>query len=208
MNFSTCFTPERSKSSSICAKTKTIKEVHILLIHSFRSYFLKSLSTSVAITVADQKWLPYISDQNGQFVDTVFLLFRLSHTEYLTHAPCMRNVQTGYERCAVEYQSHVREHSGNANGALGSNAVDDPIENSKKLCWYGKKSLTYILTCSRNVQQPKICSCMFIISVRSRTTWSVPNRSFRERAAVKQVRHIAPLYSIRLMMIHQHAISC
>lgn len=86
----------------------------------------------------------------------------------------MRNVQTGYERCAVEYQSHVREHSGNANGALGSNAVDDPIENSKKLCWYGKKKdifLTYILTCSRNVQQqPKICSTLFIISVRSRTT--------------------------------------
>lgn len=58
------------------------------------------------------------------------------HAEYLIHAPCMRIVQTGYERCAIEYQSHVREHSGNANSALGNNAVDDPVENSKKLCWY------------------------------------------------------------------------
>ena len=57
-------------------------------------------------------------------------------TEYLVHAPCMRIVQSGYERCAIEYQSHVREHSGNATSALGTNTVDDPVENSKKLCWY------------------------------------------------------------------------
>ncbi|EFX88172.1 hypothetical protein DAPPUDRAFT_234969 [Daphnia pulex] len=54
--------------------------------------------------------------------------------EYLMHAPCMRDVQSGYERCAVEYQSHVREHSSssnNANGAAatlggGPTVVDDP----------------------------------------------------------------------------------
>ncbi|XP_046449369.1 uncharacterized protein LOC124197863 isoform X1 [Daphnia pulex] len=63
--------------------------------------------------------------------------------EYLMHAPCMRDVQSGYERCAVEYQSHVREHSSSnnnqANGAAatlggGPTVVDDPVENSKKLC--------------------------------------------------------------------------
>ena len=65
--------------------------------------------------------------------------------EYLLHAPCMRDVQSGYERCAVEYQSHVREHSGNNNANGGGSAAtlgggntvaDDPVENSKKLCWY------------------------------------------------------------------------
>nr|CAH0110137.1 unnamed protein product [Daphnia galeata] len=63
--------------------------------------------------------------------------------EYLLHAPCMRDVQSGYERCAVEYQSHVREHSGNNNANGGGSAAtlgggntvaDDPVENSKKLC--------------------------------------------------------------------------
>ena len=51
----------------------------------------------------------------------------------------MRVVQSGYERCAIEYQSHVREHSGQSGAATatanGANGVDDPVENSKKLCW-------------------------------------------------------------------------
>lgn len=49
----------------------------------------------------------------------------------------MRVVQSGYERCAIEYQSHVREHSGQSGvaAANGANGVDDPVENSKKLCW-------------------------------------------------------------------------
>lgn len=66
--------------------------------------------------------------------------YRLQMIEYLSHAPCMRVVQTGYERCAIEYQSHIREHSSssssNAAAGLGTNAVDDPVENSRKLCWY------------------------------------------------------------------------
>ncbi|KAI9563121.1 hypothetical protein GHT06_010578 [Daphnia sinensis] len=74
--------------------------------------------------------------------------------EYLMHAPCMRDVQSGYERCAVEYQSHVREHSGNNNNANGAGATlggssiaDDPVENSKKLCC----SFQNYMKCSQSV---------------------------------------------------------
>ena len=85
-----------------------------------------------------------MTDNNGEpgiwflFI-LIFQFFFFLFKEYLIHAPCMRIVQTGYEQCAVEYQSHVREHNGGnggGNNALGSGGSDDPLENSKKLCWY------------------------------------------------------------------------
>lgn len=74
--------------------------------------------------------------------------------EYLSHAPCMRIVQTGYEQCAVEYQSNVRDHNGggaanNNNNALANSAVDDPVENSKRLCC----SFQNYMKCSQSVVQ-------------------------------------------------------
>lgn len=83
------------------------------------------------------------------------------NAEYLMHAPCMRDVQSGYERCAVEYQSHVREHSGNNNNGAGatlggSSIADDPVENSKKLCWYIHFFFLSLIK-TTNKKSPLIC---------------------------------------------------
>ena len=63
----------------------------------------------------------------------------------------MRIVQTGYEQCAIEYQSNVRDQNGNGansnNNALANSAPDDPVENSKKLCC----SFQNYMKCSQSV---------------------------------------------------------
>lgn len=37
-------------------------------------------------------------------------------TDYLRHAPCMRQVQSGYERCASEYQQRIKSLNSGAGG--------------------------------------------------------------------------------------------
>ena len=51
--------------------------------------------------------------------------------EYLDHAPCMRVVQTGYEQCAMDYQSQINSEDG-SDGAV---ATFDMTEQSGDLCW-------------------------------------------------------------------------
>ena len=51
--------------------------------------------------------------------------------EYLSHAQCMRNVQSKYAECASEYQNQVNANDEPAD--LGSN--EDNVTQSKKLCW-------------------------------------------------------------------------
>ena len=36
--------------------------------------------------------------------------------DYLRHAPCMRQVQSGYERCASEYQHRIKSLNSGAGG--------------------------------------------------------------------------------------------
>ena len=38
--------------------------------------------------------------------------------DYLRHAPCMRQVQSGYERCASEYQQRIKSLNSGAGGNL------------------------------------------------------------------------------------------
>lgn len=118
------------------------------------------------------------------------------NAEYLMHAPCMRDVQSGYERCAVEYQSHVREHSGNNNNGAGatlggSSIADDPVENSKKLCWYIHFFFSFInknnkQKISSNLRRNNVLDACHG-TVRSRITWSVRSQSLPENAELKLV---------------------
>ena len=64
-------------------------------------------------------------------------------TDYLRHAPCMRVVQAGYERCAADYQTRIKAL--NAQTQVSSNcvinditifinvAINDIIPNSRML---------------------------------------------------------------------------
>ena len=58
-------------------------------------------------------------------------LFVFMVKEYLDHAPCMRVVQTGYEQCAMDYQSQM--HGEDVSG--GAVATFDMTEHSGDLCW-------------------------------------------------------------------------
>lgn len=49
--------------------------------------------------------------------------------DYLSHAPCMRDVQSGYEQCAIEYQSHIADQQ-----APTSSDQNDAVEHSNRLC--------------------------------------------------------------------------
>ena len=49
---------------------------------------------------------------------SISLMFVLIYTDYLRHAPCMRQVQSGYERCASEYQQRIKSLNSGAGGIL------------------------------------------------------------------------------------------
>ena len=49
---------------------------------------------------------------------SISLMFLLIYTDYLRHAPCMRQVQSGYERCASEYQQRIKSLNSGAGGIL------------------------------------------------------------------------------------------
>jgi len=42
----------------------------------------------------------------------------------------MRDVQSGYEQCAIEYQSHIADQQ-----APTSSDQNDAVEHSNRLCW-------------------------------------------------------------------------
>lgn len=67
--------------------------------------------------------------------------------EYLDHAPCMRVVQTGYEQCAMDYQSQM--HGEDVSG--GAVATFDMTEHSGDLCC----SFKQYLNCSHSVVKRK-----------------------------------------------------
>ena len=50
--------------------------------------------------------------------ESISLMFLLIYTDYLRHAPCMRQVQSGYERCASEYQQRIKSLNSGAGGIL------------------------------------------------------------------------------------------
>ena len=68
--------------------------------------------------------------------------------DYLRHAPCMRQVQDGYERCADDYQIRIRHlNEGGATGAGAEAGAVEEEENVQLLCC----SFQNYLHCSEKV---------------------------------------------------------
>ena len=74
------------------------------------------------------------------------------YTDYLRHAPCMREVQSGYERCADEYQMRIKNlnqnsAAGNEAASSSSSEEEESDENVELLCC----SFQEYLHCSESI---------------------------------------------------------
>lgn len=75
-------------------------------------------------------------------------------TDYLRHAPCMREVQSGYERCADDYQVRIKSLNQNSAGEdvdldeeNGDDEEEESDENVQLLCC----SFQQYLHCSESI---------------------------------------------------------
>ena len=66
-----------------------------------------------------KKYIKLLLSKNPSVI-TIFFI-----SDYLRHAPCMRVVQSGYERCAADYQTRIKAL--NAQTQVSNNCVKNTI---------------------------------------------------------------------------------